>query len=90
MVVTDGERSARIDLLIDGTMIGIEFDGMKKYATKTAGKVLQEKLRDGDLEILGYGLPHVVWQQVHDPARLDLRLRPAGAVPRRRPCPLRW
>jgi hypothetical protein len=77
------DRQAWLDLLVRGTLIGLEFDGQSKYITYGPTKVVGEKLRAGELEELGYQLLSVVWQQLDHPERLDKRLRRAGAVPTR-------
>jgi hypothetical protein len=90
VIVTDGHREARLDLLLDDGRTAIEFDGLIKYKKRGLAKVIQEHLRDGDLEAIGYHLLHVIWQQLSDPQRLDRRLRYAGIVPVRRPRLLTW
>lgn len=84
------QREAWLDLLIAGTFIAVEFDGKDKYERYGAHKIVAEKLRDGDLEEIGYRLLHVVWSQLHNPGQLDRRLRCAGGRPARRPVPLPW
>ncbi len=88
--VTDGRREAWLDLLLDDGRTAIEFDGLIKYKKRGLAKVIQERLRDGDLEAIGYNLLHVIWQQLSDPQQLDRRLRFAGVVPTRRPRLLTW
>lgn len=70
---------ARIDLLIADSRIAIEFDGLQKYTSREA--VAQEKLRQADLEALGYLVLRVVWAQLLVPEMIDKRLRSVGAVP---------
>lgn len=88
--VRNGERAARLDFVIEGTRIAVEFDGAIKYKRKGEIKVILQLLRDGDLQELGYQVLHVVWQQLTRPAQLDARFRYAGAVPVRRPRMPSW
>lgn len=88
--VTDGRREAWLDLLLDDGRTAIEFDGLVKYKKRGLAKVIQEHLRDGDLQAIGYTLLHVIWKQLSDPGQLDRRLRYAGARPARPPRLLTW
>ena len=85
-----GQREAWLDLLIRGTRLGVEFDGQEKYATYGPRKVVQEKIRDGDLEAEGYRLIRVVWSQLFDHGKVDSRVRHAGGRPVRRPITMNW
>lgn len=76
VVDVDGHRY-RLDLVIDGTMIALEFDGAVKYGSDPARTVLAEKRRQAQIERLGYRVLRVVWDQLADPARLDQRIRSA-------------
>lgn len=78
------DRLAFVDLLIEGTKVAIEFDGLIKYRKRGLAKVVQEHLREGELQALGYTLVRLVWQQLDDVDQLDRRLRAAGARPTRR------
>ena len=79
----DGE--VFVDLLIEGTLVGIEFDGRVKYRSKLEGqaenRIVREKIRQGRIEEAGYHLLRVVWEQLHKPELLDKRLRAKGAAP---------
>ena len=88
--VTDGRREARLDFLVSGTKVALEFDGAIKYKRQGAVKVIQQLLRDGDLEAMGYTVLHFVWLQLSNPKQFDARLRHAGVVPVRRPCWTGW
>jgi hypothetical protein len=88
--VTDGQREAWLDLLLSDGRTAIEFDGLIKYKKKGLAKVVQQHLRDGDLQAIGYHLLHVIWGQLSDPRKLNKRLLFAGAVPSRRPLLLDW
>lgn len=84
------DRLAFVDLLIDGTMVAIEFDGLVKYRKRGLAKVVQEHLREGELQALGYTIVRLVWQQLDDLEQLDRRLRAAGARPTGRRRHLPW
>lgn len=88
--VSHDSRQAWLDLLVEGTQVAIEFDGEVKYRRYGPRKVIQEKLRDGDLEALGYRLVHVVWAQLQYPPKLRARLIHAGAQPVRPPVTMQW
>ena len=88
--VTDGHREAWLDLLLSDGRIAIEFDGLIKYKKKGLAKVVQQALRDGDLQAMGYTVLHVIWKQLPNPGQLNKRLLYAGAVPVRRPRLLDW
>ena len=89
-VVADGHRH-RIDLLLEGSRVGLEFDGFIKYDRAdedpeevVARTVVEEKRRQARIEGLGYRLLRVLWEQLFDPRGLDRRIRHAlgDAVPR--------
>lgn len=84
------DRLAFVDLLVEGTKVAIEFDGIVKYRNRGLAKVVQEHLREGELQALGYALVRLVWQQLDDVEQLDRRLRAAGARPTRRRRGLPW
>lgn len=79
--VKSGEREAFLDLLIAGTRIALEFDGIIKYKKRGLAKVIQQQLRDSDLQAIGYRVLHLIWYQFTNMEQLDKRLRYAGAVP---------
>jgi hypothetical protein len=83
---------ADIDLLIDGSRVGLEFDGRIKYRGEHPGqaehRIVREKVRQGGLEEIGYRLLRVVWEQLSAPDSMDRRLRAAGVVPAHRPRPI--
>lgn len=85
-----GMREAWLDLLVARTLIGLEFDGQVKYQKFGPARVVQEKIREGDVEAIGYRLLRVVWPQLGHPAQLESRLRHAGAAPTRRPRHMPW
>lgn len=88
--VTNGKREAYLDLLVAGTMIALEFNGMIKYKKRGLGKVIAEALREGDLQELGYQFVRLIWQQLALLEQLDKRLKAVGARPVRRRRLITW
>jgi hypothetical protein len=88
--VKSGEREAYLDLLIAGSRIALEFDGIFKYKKRGVAKVIQQQLRDSDLQAIGFQVLHLIWQQLANVEQLDKRLRYAGAVPVRPRESLDW
>ncbi len=75
--------TARVDLRIKGTRLILEFDGAVKYQPDSwqgSQVVLNEKLRQAELEAAGFIVLRVIWDQLSDPARLDRRIRAALAT----------
>ena len=77
--VHDRGFHARLDALIEGTALVLEFDGLVKYEDRAeAGKVLQaEKERQARIEAMGFIVLRVTWSQLADPGLLDRRIRSA-------------
>lgn len=73
VVVRDGDFAARLDFLIEGSRVVVEFDGAMKYEHPAAFQ--SEKNRQARLEALGYRLIRVTWEQLADPVALDRRIR---------------
>lgn len=75
----------RIDLLLQGTHVGLEFDGLIKYGSdledpdpeQIARVVRDEKRRHARIEGRGYRLLRIIWEQLSDPTTLDRRIRHA-------------
>ncbi len=82
--VSHRHREAWLDFLVRGTKTALEFDGLGKY-TNVVQKVVKERLRQGDLEELGYRFTRFVWHQLPHRTQFDKRLRAAGAVPTKAP-----
>lgn len=72
-----GEFVARVDLMIEGTRVILEFDGSVKYTDGDARTVANEKRRQARLESLGYVVLRVLWEQLRDPATLARRIEVA-------------
>jgi hypothetical protein len=86
VVVIDGDFEARLDLLLDGSRVVLEFDGAIKYGPvdeesnepeEVARRVMREKERQAKLEALEYICLRVIWSQLDAPSVLDKRIRTA-------------
>lgn len=79
--VVFGDANARVDLLIEGTRVILEFDGLIKYdksdpeAVKAA--IVAERMRQGRLEAQGYTVIRFIWEQLFDLRTTRLRIRTA-------------
>ena len=67
----DGEFVARVDFVVEGTSVVVEFDGKVKYGDGNGDVLFQEKLREDRLRRLGYTVIRVTMG----------RPAPAGAHP---------
>lgn len=84
-VIRDGEFVARVDFLVDGSKVVIEFDGLVKYRDGGADALIAEKRREDHLRALGYIVVRVTWAELANPARVLARVRQAIAIGRRFP-----
>lgn len=76
-LIRDGAFQARVDFLIQGTSVVVEFDGLVKY---TDSEVLRaEKLREHRLAQLGYVVVRVIWSELDHPQAVLARIRQAMA-----------
>ncbi|GAA4121756.1 type IV toxin-antitoxin system AbiEi family antitoxin domain-containing protein [Knoellia locipacati] len=66
----DGGFVARVDFVVEGTKIIIEFDGMVKYADGGPDALFAEKRREDRLRRLGYTVIRVVWSDLQQPSRV--------------------
>ena len=90
VVVGDGERTARLDFLLEDSRTAVEFDGLVKYAG--VADVASEKDRQAWLESLGYVVVRILWKHLTDPDQIARRLRQLGVTPSGRPLalPVGW
>jgi len=63
--IADGPLTWRVDFLVDGTKVVLEFDGLVKYDTGTA--LVEEKRREDRLRALGYEVVRIVWADLDRP-----------------------
>lgn len=72
-------RMARVDLLVDGTNVVIEFDGKVKYGSGDGTVLFAEKKREDAIRREGYLVERVVWADLERPRLLVARIREAVA-----------
>lgn len=75
----DGEFIARVDLMVDGYPIVVEFDGAQKYRSDPAARHWQEKRRQEKLRDAGYLVVHVYWDELYRPDVVVAKVRRAIA-----------
>ena len=76
-----GRFVARVDFLVQGTNVVIEFDGMVKYRGDDGAEVLiAEKRREDELRRLGYQVVRVLWSDLDRLGELVARLRKLGVI----------
>lgn len=78
----DGSFVARVDFVIEGTKVVVEFDGMLKYTEP--GVLAAEKKREDRLRRLGYAVVRVTWEDLGRPDVVRARLLAALARDGRR------
>ena len=80
VTITDASGSfvARVDFLVDGTMVVVEFDGKVKYATGDPEVLWHEKRREDRLRALGYVVVRVTWAQLERPGAVAAAVRAAA------------
>ena len=71
---------ARVDFLLKGTKIALEFDGKVKYDTGDPSVLWAEKRREDRLRELGYIVIRVTWADLDRPQQLFARIRAAMAI----------
>lgn len=69
---------ARVDLLVDGTNVVLEFDGLGKYA-RDPEALRKEKVREQRLHRAGFVVVRVTWEDFRDIPALVARIRAAIA-----------
>ena len=72
-----GALVARVDFLVDGTMVIIEFDGKVKYASGDPRVLWHEKRREDRLRRLGYLVVRITWAQLERPGAVAAAVRAA-------------
>jgi len=79
VTITDASGSfvARVDFLVDGTMVVVEFDGKVKYAAGDPEVLWHEKRREDRLRALGYVVVRVTWAQLERPGAVAAAVRAA-------------
>ncbi|MFL6078522.1 MAG: type IV toxin-antitoxin system AbiEi family antitoxin domain-containing protein [Ornithinibacter sp.] len=72
-----GSFVARVDFLVDGTRVVIEFDGKVKYAAGDPKVLWDEKRREDRLRRLGYVVVRITWAQLEQPGAVVAAVRAA-------------
>ena len=82
VTITDARGSfvARVDFLVDGSMVVVEFDGKVKYAAGDPEVLWHEKRREDRLRALGYVVVRVTWAQLERPGAVAAAVRSAIAA----------
>ncbi len=75
-----GRFVARVDLMVRGTRIVIEFDGLVKYRDGGAEALIAEKRREDELRRLGYVVLRFTWADLANPGAVLRRVRAAVAA----------
>lgn len=77
----DGTFLARVDFLLEGTRVIVEFDGMGKYASHE--DLVAEKRREMRLRRAGYVVVRLTWADLGHPERVRILIQGALAGPSR-------
>ncbi len=81
VVITDeaGDFVARVDFVVAGTNVVVEFDGKVKYGDGGADALMAEKRREDRLRRLGYAVVRVTWADLYHLPRVINWIRQACA-----------
>ena len=74
-----GNLVARVDWLIKGTKVIVEFDGKIKFAPGDPNVLWSEKKREDALGRLGYTVVRVTWADMEKPGAVAAKIRSALA-----------
>lgn len=77
LTIHDGPVSWRADLVVDGTVVLVEFDGLVKYGG--SDDLVAEKRREDRLRALGFTVVRVTWADLRHPERIVAEVRRAVA-----------
>ncbi|MGL5851434.1 MAG: type IV toxin-antitoxin system AbiEi family antitoxin domain-containing protein [Phycicoccus sp.] len=75
-----GALVGRVDFLVEGTRVVIEFDGKVKYGSGDADVLWREKKREDRLRRLGYVVVRLTWADLETPGVVVARVRAALAA----------
>jgi very-short-patch-repair endonuclease len=73
----DGRFVARVDFLVEGTRVVLEFDGKVKYASGDPQVLWDEKRREDRLRRLGYVVVRLTWADLERPGAVAAVVRAA-------------
>jgi very-short-patch-repair endonuclease len=74
---SDGTFVARVDFLVQGTNVVIEFDGKVKYGSGDPEVLWAEKRREDRMRRLGYVVVRVTWADLEHPGAVAAKVRTA-------------
>lgn len=81
--IVQGSFRARVDLLIEGSNVIPEFDGLVKYdptdEVLARQTIIDERRRQARLELLGYRIVRFIWEQLAEVDDTVARVRLALA-----------
>lgn len=72
-----GRFVARVDFLVDGTRVVVEFDGRVKYAAGDPDILWAEKRREDGLRALGYVVVRITWADLETPGAVIAKVSAA-------------
>ncbi len=72
-----GAVVARVDFVVEGTRVIVEFDGKTKYAAGDPGVLWAEKRREDRLRQLGLVVVRITWADLEQPGRAAAKVRQA-------------
>lgn len=78
--MSTGAFVARVDFLVAGTRVVVEFDGKSKYADGDPAVLWAEKRREDRLRRLGYVVVRITWADLETPGAVAARVRTALAA----------
>lgn len=75
----NGEFVARVDFVVEGTKVIVEFDGRVKYRSGDPSLLWAEKRREDALRALGYVVVRITWADLEVPGAVVGKVRAAMA-----------
>lgn len=72
-----GRLVGRVDFLVDGAKVVVEFDGKVKYADGDPRTLWSEKRREDELRALGYVVVRITWADLERPGAVAAKVRAA-------------
>lgn len=87
VVIIDHDRGfrARVDFLVEGTNVIVEFDGKVKYTDGGPDALFAEKRREDELRRLGYTVIRVIWADLDNLKHIIARIRQATSAAPEKP-----
>jgi very-short-patch-repair endonuclease len=76
----DGRLVGRVDFVVEGRKVIVEFDGRLKYADGDASTLWDEKRREDRLRALGYTVVRITWADLQRPGAAFAKVRRALAL----------